>query len=100
MRKSKGQKEENGLDELIISWKDFGIRNSVVLGSENYAHDLEKNIIYISEDQVFKEGRIKVYGNGTIIYRDKKMRIKEGEVAVVDGEIEKYKEKAFAEKFL
>ena len=100
MKKSKSQKEENGLDELIISWTDFGIKGSVVLGSENYVHDLDKNIIYLSHDQVLKESGARIYGNGTIKYKGKTVELKRGEVAVIEGAIEKYKEDVFVKKFL
>lgn len=88
------------MDELIISWKDFGIRDSVVLGSENYVHDLDKNIIYLSYDQVLKENGARIYGDGTIRYKGKTIELKKGEIAVIEGEIEKYKEDTFIKKFL
>ena len=89
------------MDELVISWKDYRIRNSVVLGSENYIHDLEKNIIYLSKNQVLKEGKkATIYGDGRIRYKGKEYIIKEDEVIVINEELEKYKEDVFVKKFL
>ena len=100
MKKSKDQRWENGLDELIVSWKDYGIVNSVVLGSENYVHDLEKNIIHLSKDQILDDNGIRIYGNGIIEYGNKVVELKQDEVARINKTIEVYEENLFIKKFL
>ncbi len=89
------------LNELIIAWKDFGIE-SIVLGAENYYHDLNKNIIYLTTESEFRDGdhKVKIYGDGRIIFKKKEYILKKEEVAVIDSKVEIYDEETFKKKYL
>ena len=91
-----------GLNDLVISWRDFGIIESIVLGYDHFSHNIEKNIIYLPQNSEFfdENYKVKVYGDGRIEFKGKKIELKRGKVAVIDSSLEIYDEETFVEKYL
>lgn len=85
------------MNELVVAWRDYGIEYSIVLGSPEYKHDLSRNIIYLPRDRVLEDRifKVKVYGDGRIVFKRKTYELSEKEVAVIGSELEMYSEEDF-----